>query len=69
MGENQGTALSPSHKRWCFYWYYAVSFFQMGGNEAQELPPCFIAQVQRLFPDLKGEYTGFKTKEEHTKVD
>jgi hypothetical protein len=30
--------LSQSHKRWCLYWYYTITFFHFGGGPAQELP-------------------------------
>jgi hypothetical protein len=59
--------LSQSHKRWSFYWYYAVNFFHLRGEEAQELPSCFVAGVRKMFPEPKGNYTGFKSAEERNK--
>ena len=55
--------LSGSHKRWCFYWYYAVNYFHLGGHDAEELPACLVAAVRLNYPDPVGKYTGFMTKE------
>ena len=55
--------LSGSHKRWCYYWYYAVNFLHLGGGEATELPSCFVASVRQAFPDPNKNYTGFKSRE------
>ena len=60
--------LSEGHKCWCFYWYYAVNFFYMGGCESQELPHCFVAAVRKWFPDPKGKYTGYKPTDDCKKA-
>ena len=56
--------LSASQKRWCFYWYYAVNYFHIGGCELQKLPNCFVSCVRASFPDPEGQYTGYRTQEE-----
>jgi hypothetical protein len=55
--------LSSSHKRWCFYWYYAVNYFHLGGHDATELPSCFVTAVRNKHPDEEGHYKGFLSKE------
>jgi hypothetical protein len=55
--------LSASHKRWCFYWYYAVNYFHLGGQDAIELPSCFVKAVRNQHPDEDGHYKGFLSKE------
>jgi hypothetical protein len=59
---NKWDELSRSHKRWCYYWYYAVNVFHFGPGEAKELPACFVAAVRNEYPDENGSYTGFKKK-------
>ena len=57
--------LSSSHKRWCYYWYYAVNFFHLGGGDAEVLPKdCFVKAVRSIHPDPAGKYTGHKSSEE-----
>ena len=60
------SGLSQSHKRWCFYWYYAVTYFHLKGVEATPLPECFIASVRNSFPDANGNYTGHKSSSERS---
>jgi len=53
--------LEPKHKRWCFYWYYAVNIFQVK-SDAVPLPSCLIQAIRKLFPNSgKERYTGFKS--------
>jgi hypothetical protein len=52
--------LSSSHKRWCYYWYYAVNVFHIGSGCSQELPTCFVDAIRNEYPDVKGKYTGYK---------
>ena len=56
--------LSECHKCWCFYWYYAVNFYHVGGRQATKLPNCFVEAVRALHPDPTGKYTGHLTTEE-----
>jgi hypothetical protein len=56
--------LSPSHKRWCLYWYYAINLLHYGGGDAQPLPACLVDAIRKKHPDPNGSYTGFRTKEE-----
>jgi hypothetical protein len=53
------TELSATHKRWCFYWYYAVNYFHFGGHDATELPSCFVQAVRNQHPDGEGRYKDF----------
>ena len=59
---NEWQNLSLTHKRWCYYWYYAVNVFHMGTGDNNELPACFVAEVRSLYPDPKGKYTGYKKR-------
>ena len=54
--------LSLSHRRWCYYWYYAVNVFNMGTGDNEELPPCFVEAVRQLYPATDGKYTGYKKR-------
>jgi hypothetical protein len=56
--------LSSSHKRWCYYWYYAVNFFHLGGQDANELPECFVSAVRKAYPDAAGHYKGFMSRDQ-----
>ena len=56
--------LAPGHKRWAFYWSYAVNVFHFRTAEAEPLPSCFEAAVRKAFPSPDGKYTGFKGREE-----
>jgi hypothetical protein len=41
------TDLSPSHKRFCLYWWYAMNMFGFGGGEAQKLPNCLTEAISK----------------------
>jgi len=60
--------LSPSHKRWCLYWWYAVNVYQIR-SAARPLPACLLDHVCDRYPNLDGkpEYTGFKSSTERAK--
>ena len=52
--------LSQSHKRWSYYWYYAVNVFHVGSGGSQELPSCFVDAIRKEHPDANGKCTGHK---------
>ena len=53
-------ALLPSHKRWCFYWWYAVNIFNVKSGRSK-LPNCFLDAVRKAYPNMDGcAYKGFK---------
>ena len=53
-------ALESRHKRWSFYWCYAVNYFHIRG-EPQELLTCLVNAIREKYPKGKTEsHTGFK---------
>jgi hypothetical protein len=57
-------SLSPSHKRWCLYWWYAVNIFGVRG-ERRPLPNCIVNTVRQAYPNINGDaFTGFKASVE-----
>ena len=62
--------LSPRHKRWSFYWCYAVNIHELTGKgNCAHLPKCFTDAVRLRYPNPNGQaYTGFKSAEERSSV-
>ena len=54
-------SLSPSHKRWAYYWWYSVNIFHVKSGR-KELPACFLYAVRQLYPNTEkaDDFTGFK---------
>jgi len=56
--------MEPNHKRWCFYWWYAINMFHVRGR-AEPLPTCFCNYVKGKYPNKEGKpYVGFKTTDQ-----
>lgn len=51
--------LFNNHKRWCYYWFYAVNIFHVTTG-TEQLPNCLVDAVRELYPQPGSAYVGYK---------